>query len=34
MKISTTLNTYDEYDNTNASPTAPQLPSLNLNHPL
>ena len=34
-KISTTPNTYDESQhNTNASPTAPQLPSLHHNHPL
>ena len=34
-KKSTTPNTYDEsQQNTNASPTAPQLPSLNHNHPL
>ena len=34
-KISTTPNAYDESQhNTNASPTAPQLPSLHLNHPL
>ena len=34
-KISTTANTYDESQhNTNASPTAPQLPSLHNNHPL
>ena len=33
-KISTTPNTYDEsQQNTNASPTAPQLPSLKHNHP-
>ena len=34
-KISTTPNTYDESQhNTNTSPTAPQLPSRNRNHPL
>ena len=34
-KILTTPNTYDESQhNTNASPTAPQLPSLHHNHPL
>ena len=34
-KLSTTTNTYDESHNiTNTLPTAPQLPSLNLNHPL
>ena len=34
-KISTTPNTYDEsQNNTNTLPTAPQLPSLNRNHPL
>ena len=34
-KLSTTPNTYDESHNiTNTLPTAPQLPSLNCNHPL
>ena len=34
-KLSTTPNTYDEsHNNTNPLPTAPQLPSLNHNHPL
>ena len=34
-KLSTTPNTYDEsQNNTNTLPTAPQLPSLNRNHPL
>ena len=34
-KLSTTPNTYDEsHNNTNTLPTAPQLPSLNQNHPL
>ena len=34
-KKSTTPNTYDEsHQNTNSSPTAPQLPSLNHNYPL
>ena len=34
-KISTTPNTYDESEpKTNASPTAPRLPSLHHNHPL
>ena len=34
-KLSTKPNTYDEsYNNTNTLPTAPQLPSLNRNHPL
>ena len=34
-KLSTTPNTYDEsQSNTNTLPTAPQLPSLNRNHPL
>ena len=34
-KLSTTPNTYDEsHNNTNTLPTAPQLPSLNRNHPL
>ena len=34
-KLSITPNTYDEsQNNTNTLPTAPQLPSLNRNHPL
>ena len=34
-KLSTTPNTYDESrDNTNITPTAPQLQNLNHNHPL
>ena len=34
-KISTTPNTYDEsQNNTNATPTAPQLPGLHHSHPL
>ena len=34
-KLSTTPNTYDEsHNNKNTLPTAPQLPSLNRNHPL
>ena len=34
-KLSTTPNKYDEsHNNTNTKPTAPQLPSLNRNHPL
>ena len=35
IKLSTTPNTYNEsYNNTNTLPTAPQVPSLNRNHPL
>ena len=35
IKISTTPNTYDKsQQHTNTLPTAPQLPSLNRNHPL
>ena len=33
-KLSIKPNTYDESNNTNVSPTAPQLPNLNNNHPL